>query len=129
MLILCLVLVDKKVLVVCNLKPRKMGNFVSNGMVLCGSNEGKSKVEVVDPPADAQIGERVLCSSLPNADTFEPFPPNKVAKKKVFEAVAPKLVTNAGREACWIDESNQAHPLCTAGGPCKVPTIANGHVG
>ena len=124
----CVVLVDKKVLVLCNLKPRKMGAFVSNGMVLCGSNEGKTKVEVVDPPADAELGERVLCSSIPKVETFEPFPPNKVAKKKVFENVAPKLVTNANCEACWIDASGTAHALRTASGPCKTPTIANGKV-
>lgn len=51
----------KSVLVVCNLKPAKLGGFPSNGMVFCGTSEDKSKVEFVEPPAEAQPGERVVC--------------------------------------------------------------------
>jgi methionine--tRNA ligase beta chain len=51
----------KSVLVVCNLKPAKLGGFPSNGMVFCGTSKDKSKVEFVEPPAGAQPGERVVC--------------------------------------------------------------------
>jgi tRNA-binding EMAP/Myf-like protein len=54
-------LVGKSVLVVCNLKPAKLGGFPSNGMVFCGTSEDKSKVEFVEPPAEALPGERVAC--------------------------------------------------------------------
>ena len=43
-------LVDRKVLVVCNLKPAKLGGFASNGMVLCASSEDRETVVFVEPP-------------------------------------------------------------------------------
>ena len=85
----------KKVLVLCNLKARKMVGFPSHGMVLCASNEDHSVVRLVNPPIDAEIGERV---TIPDFD-FEgedaaPFAENKLGKKKVFEKLAPHLVTS-----------------------------------
>jgi aminoacyl tRNA synthase complex-interacting multifunctional protein 1 len=47
----------RKVLVVCNLKAAKIVGFTSNGMVLAAKLDGK--VELVEPPADAEIGSRV----------------------------------------------------------------------
>ena len=47
------------VVVAMNLKPKKVANFMSNGMVLCASGPNKSKIEIMRPPADAKIGERV----------------------------------------------------------------------
>lgn len=32
---------------------------MSNGMVLCASGPNKSKIEIMRPPADAKLGERV----------------------------------------------------------------------
>ena len=43
-------LTGRKVLVVCNLKPAKLGGFPSNGMVLCASSADRSTVEFVVPP-------------------------------------------------------------------------------
>lgn len=53
-------LVGQRVLVLANLKARKLVGFPSHGMVMCASNEDGSKVEFVEPPADAKIGERVM---------------------------------------------------------------------
>ena len=50
----------RKVLVLCNLKARKLVGFPSHGMVLCASSEDHSTVKFVSPPADAKIGERVV---------------------------------------------------------------------
>ena len=50
---------DRKVLVLCNLKARKLAGFPSHGMVLCSGNEDHSAVKFVDAPVDAKIGERV----------------------------------------------------------------------
>lgn len=47
-------------LVITNLKPRKIGGFESNGMVLCTSNSDKSKVEILRPPEGSKVGERVF---------------------------------------------------------------------
>jgi tRNA-binding EMAP/Myf-like protein len=59
-------------LVCCNLKPAKLAGFKSHGMILCavgdnGSGSG-GKVEVVEAPADAAVGERIV---LALGDDFE----------------------------------------------------------
>ena len=38
---------------------KKVANFMSHGMVLCASGPNKSKIEIMRPPADAKLGERV----------------------------------------------------------------------
>merc|ERR1719310_140070 len=53
-------LTDRKVLVVCNLKPAKLAGFSSNGMVLCASSENKESVAFIEPPEGAMPGARVL---------------------------------------------------------------------
>ena len=53
-------LVGQRVLVLANLKTRKLVGFPSHGMVLCAASEDGSKVEFIEPPADAEIGERVM---------------------------------------------------------------------
>jgi len=52
-------MLERRVLVVCNLKPRTMVGFESQGMVLCASNADRSTVEFVEPPAGARNGERI----------------------------------------------------------------------
>jgi phenylalanyl-tRNA synthetase alpha chain len=54
----------QRVLVLANLKTRKMLGFPSHGMVLCAATEDGSKVEFIEPPSDAKIGERVLCEGF-----------------------------------------------------------------
>jgi tRNA-binding EMAP/Myf-like protein len=49
----------RKVLVLCNLKERKLVGFPSHGMVLCASNADHSDVRFISPPMDAKVGERV----------------------------------------------------------------------
>ena len=53
-------LVGQRVLVLANLKARKLAGFASHGMVLCAANEDGSKVEFVVPPEGAEVGERVM---------------------------------------------------------------------
>jgi len=113
----------RMVLVLCNLKTRKLAGFPSHGMVLCASNEDHTEVKLVSVPVDAKIGERV---SVPGFD-FEgeegqPFAENKVGKKKVFEKIAPFLKTSeyGVPEFC-------GRPLLTSAGVCTSP-INNGSV-
>jgi tRNA-binding EMAP/Myf-like protein len=91
-------LLNKKVLVLANLKKRNLVGFPSHGMVLCASNADHTKVEVVVPPADTPLGERILFEGFPEK---EPEPENKVAKKKVFEKLAPDLKTNDKGQVVW----------------------------
>eukprot|EP00542_Grammatophora_oceanica_P022287 CAMPEP_0194041792 /NCGR_PEP_ID=MMETSP0009_2-20130614/13616_1 /TAXON_ID=210454 /ORGANISM="Grammatophora oceanica, Strain CCMP 410" /LENGTH=835 /DNA_ID=CAMNT_0038685399 /DNA_START=28 /DNA_END=2535 /DNA_ORIENTATION=+ len=85
----------RMVLVLANLKERKLVGFPSHGMVLCASNADHTTVKLVNPPLDAKIGERVTVPDF----TFEgedgaPYAPNKLGKKKILEKLSPHLITN-----------------------------------
>lgn len=91
----------QRLLVVCNLKPSKMVGFVSNGMVLCAKKDGK--VEFIEPPAGAKIGERVAVEAF--AGGSAPITSTQVKKKKVWEAVAEVLRTDgasASLPTVWV---------------------------
>lgn len=88
---------DRLVLVLCNLKARNLVGFPSHGMVLCASNSDHSAVEFVVPPTGSRIGERVQFEGF----SGEPEPENKVAKKKIFEKLAPDLKTDADGIVVW----------------------------
>merc|ERR1712166_53003 len=45
------VITDALVVVLCNLKAKKLAGYESHGMVLCGETEDKSVVELITPPA------------------------------------------------------------------------------
>ena len=85
------------VLVLCNLKARPLGGFPSHGMVLCATNADHTAVEFAVPPEGAVVGERVAFEGYGG----EPEPENKIAKKKMFEKLAPDLKTNEDGEVVW----------------------------
>ena len=113
----------RMVLVLCNLKARKLAGFPSHGMVLCASNEDHTDVKLVSVPVDAKIGERVTVPGFDfEGEEATPFAENKIGKKKVFEKLSPFLKTSefgvpefAGR------------PILTSAGVCTSP-ISNGSV-
>ncbi|XP_050142709.1 probable methionine--tRNA ligase isoform X4 [Malus sylvestris] len=80
---------NRKVCVLCNLKPANMRGIKSEAMVLAASNSDHTTVELVEPPEGAQVGERV---------TFPGFvgEPDKILnpKKKVWETLQVDLHTN-----------------------------------
>jgi methionine--tRNA ligase beta chain len=109
-------MIDRKVLVVCNLKPAKLAGFKSEGMVLCAQDG--DKVEFVEPPPSAVIGERIIVDGMSGEPEANP---NRVKKKKMWEAVAKDLVTNSEKVVCW-----DGAPLVTPSGDlCTCPTISN----
>ncbi|XP_010495832.1 PREDICTED: methionine--tRNA ligase, cytoplasmic-like [Camelina sativa] len=106
------------VCVLCNLKPAKMRDIVSQAMVLAASSSDGSKVELVEPPESAIIGERVIFPG------FEGEPDDLLnPKKKIFETLAVDLHTNENLVACYKDV-----PFTTSAGVCKVSSISNGPV-
>ena len=100
------------VVVVCNLKPRTMKGFASEGMVLC-AKEGQA-VQFVEPPAGAAVGERVTCDLIP-AHAPWPVPEviNPAKEPNAWASVAGGLQTNGDRAACF-----SGHVLRTSAGPC-----------
>jgi len=98
----------RRVLVLANLKSRKLVGFPSHGMVLCASSED-GKVEFVEPPEGAEIGERVMVDGFDG----EPATENQVIKKKMLDAIFPDLATNDSGVATY-----QGKALSTSAGAC-----------
>ncbi|KAI2504128.1 putative tRNA binding domain [Fragilaria crotonensis] len=126
-------LVDRYVLVLCNLKSRNLAGFPSHGMVLCASDDSHEKVEFVGPTSTASTtlpipGERLLFGTL----TGEPEPENKVAKKKIVEKVLPNLRTNANGLVVYTAADGQDHVAHTTtipqGNLAAINLMANAHV-
>ncbi|KAG0465746.1 hypothetical protein HPP92_019910 [Vanilla planifolia] len=106
----------RKVCVLCNLKPATMRGIKSHAMVLAASNDDQTKVELVEPPASAVVGERVTFPGYSGE-------PDGVlnAKSKVWEKVQVNLRTDAELVAKYRDSS-----FTTSAGVCKVASIACG---
>ena len=101
---------DRRVLVLCNLKARNLVGFPSHGMVMCASNADHTAVVFAVPPEGAKIGERVTFDGIEG----EPEPENKVAKKKMFEKIAPDLKTDKDGNVVWKGKMSS-----TSAGPCR----------
>jgi len=103
-------LVGQRVLVVANLKTRKLVGFPSHGMVMCASNGDGSVVEFVEPPPEAAIGERVSFEGYEG----DPASENQVIKKKMLDVIFPELKTDDGGVATY-----KGVPFTTVAGVCK----------
>lgn len=110
-------LVGQRVLVLANLKARKLVGFPSHGMVLCASS-ADGTVKFVEPPAGAEIGERITVEGFDG----EPATENQILKKKMLDAIFPDLQTNEDGIACY-----KGVPLSTSAGPC-LPTLKGASV-
>jgi methionine--tRNA ligase beta chain len=87
----------KQVVIVCNLKPRKLRGLQSSGMVLCASNEDHSKVELITPSTPVADGSQLVVEGI---DCSEPL--NRLnPKKKIWEQVVEHLTTNDACEAVY----------------------------
>ena len=112
----------RKVLVVCNLKERKLAGFPSHGMVLCASDETHENVKLVDVPTGAEVGERVFWGGDMVEEMEEGWKENKVGKKKVFEKIAPFLKTDKYGIAQFCGK-----PVMTKAGPVT-SVMRNGNI-
>jgi methionine--tRNA ligase beta chain len=110
---------NRTVVVLCNLKARNLVGFPSHGMVLCASNDDHTQVKFVVPPEHAQVGERITFEGV---EMKPPEAENKVAKKKLFENLAPFLKTNGEGQVVWKEfvSNTSAGPLTSE--------LANAHV-
>lgn len=84
-------MLNRYVVVVCNLKPAKMRDVMSYGMVLCASNDDHTVVEPILPPEGVQVGEKVAFEGYTAEPEAQINP-----KKKIFEKIAPDLMVNVG---------------------------------
>lgn len=104
------------VVVLCNLKAKKLAGYESHGMVLCGETEDKSVVELITPPAGSAPGDEISFEGWARQPPAQLHP-----KKNPWDTVAPALKINAQGECCWNDVQFK-----TPKGVCTVPTLKGG---
>ena len=105
-----------KCLVVANLPKAKLGGVDSFGMVLCGSKDDKGVVEILEPPADCEDGERAFVDGY-DGDAATT---NQVKKKKLWPPIAENLGMTGG-VATYAGDAIQ-----TSEGPCKCASVEDG---
>ena len=110
------------VVVLCNLKPRTIENYVSQGMVLCAQTDDGSKIEFLSPPEGSQPGDIV---------TFEGYERKPLdvlpAKKSPWDDVKAGFIVD-GNIGCYKDPTGKNLAFTTTHGVCKAATVANGKV-
>ncbi|ERN04169.1 probable methionine--tRNA ligase isoform X2 [Amborella trichopoda] len=101
-------LLNRYVLVVTNVKPGKLRDVMSSGLVLCASNEDHNIVEPLLLPKEAKIGDRVSFAGYEGKpeDVLNP-------KKKQLEKITPHLYTDGKGIATF-----KGVPFMTSAGPC-----------
>ncbi|XP_048779172.2 aminoacyl tRNA synthase complex-interacting multifunctional protein 1-like isoform X2 [Ostrea edulis] len=85
---------NKVAVFMCNLKPAKMRGILSEAMIMCASTP--EKVEILNIPPGAAIGDKVTCKAYPGAPDVQLQP-----KKKVWETLAPDLKVNKEKVATF----------------------------
>merc|ERR1712212_894857 len=95
-----------------NLKPAKMRGVLSEGMIMCASSP--EKVETLEVPTGAAIGDRVSCPAYPGT------PDDQLnQKKKHWEAIAKDLFVRPDGVASYKGDA-----FTVAGkGNCVAPTM------
>ena len=92
-------------------------------MVLCASNDDHTAVEPLAPPEGAPVGERVWFGEGGQGQP-EPAAASQVQKKKLWEALAPRLHTDAACAAAC-----DGRPMLTSGGAVTAASLANATIG
>ncbi|KAL9004974.1 MAG: hypothetical protein Q9188_002222 [Gyalolechia gomerana] len=133
----------RKIIAVCNLKPVTMRGIKSAAMVLAASpqpkdgeeDNHKGPVELVNPPADAKAGERVIFEGWAGEPEGVLNP-----KKKVWETLQPGFTTTTGLEvgfdtsvvpqlqADGKTQKSTAKLVTSSGGTCTVKSLENATV-
>ena len=108
----------RTVLVVANLKAKKMAGFSSEGMVLCASDAAHETVKFVEAPAGSTPGERVVFEGL----SGEPASAKQIQKKKIDQTIifGGQLVTIDGGICTYKGKTR----MMLKGGVVKAPVSA-----
>merc|ERR1719516_370330 len=107
-------MLNRLVVVLCNLKPAKMRGVESCGMVLCSSREDPREVEPLAVPEGSSVGDRVTVEGEKEGQPDEVLNP----KKKVWEKLSVDLNTNQDGFAQW-----QGSNLVTGKGPITCASV------
>jgi len=113
--------VEGLVLVMANLRPKKCGSFVSNGMVLCAGNKDDTLFEFLRPPQDAKVGERVTVEGYDKILQEQGKTIN--SKKKYLEKSLPAMRTDSEGYATF-----QGKKWTTSAGYIKVAALVDSQI-
>ncbi|KAK3162312.1 hypothetical protein QOZ80_1BG0088080 [Eleusine coracana subsp. coracana] len=110
-------LTNRLVVLITNVKPGKLRDVMSAGLVLCASSEDHTAVEPLIPPEGAKIGERISFAGFDGKpeDVLNP-------KKKQLDKITPHLRTDENGIATF-----KGIPFTTSAGPCR-SSIPNANV-
>ncbi|CDJ32897.1 multisynthetase complex auxiliary component p43, putative [Eimeria mitis] len=111
---------QQKVVVLFNLKPKALRGFNSHGMVMCANAEDKSAVQLLQPPPDTPLGERVIVQGL-SGEADEVLSAKK--GKDTLALVSPFLKTKDDCVAYFKDL-----PLVTPQGAVRCSSIKGGYI-
>jgi aminoacyl tRNA synthase complex-interacting multifunctional protein 1 len=113
---------NQMVVVITNLKGRKLAGFMSSGMVLCAQTADGEVVEFLRPPEGSEAGDHV------SFEGYERKPLDVLpAKKNPWDNVFPNLVTDANQVGCYNDNGKML-PFTTPKGVCIATSVKNGLV-
>ena len=117
-------MLDRRVVVVCNLKEIKLQGYMSCGMVLAAKT-GLGQMVLLDPPSGSAPGDRVYIDGLNEGDVGGGMPATaaKVKKFKIWESVTANLSTDPTGVACWDNR-----PLLVAGEPILAITAPSSSI-
>lgn len=107
-------------IVYANLKPRKLADIMSEGMVMCAGNEEHTVIEIMRPPEGSKVGDRVVLEGNPAGELSQEFCSVLNPKRKIAEKVLPLLSTNGDKEGTF-----NGVKLITSAGVIKSNTLAN----
>ncbi|KMZ62156.1 hypothetical protein ZOSMA_48G00770 [Zostera marina] len=101
-------LTNRRVALITNVKPGKLRDVMSSGLVLCASNQDQTVVEPLLPPEKSTPGERISFLGYEGKpeDVLNP-------KKKQLEKITPDLYTDDKGVATY-----KGIPFMTSAGPC-----------
>ncbi|KAL8539399.1 hypothetical protein ACS0TY_001139 [Phlomoides rotata] len=101
-------LTNRRVVLITNVKPGKLRDVMSEGLVLCASNKDHTVVEPLIAPDGAKLGECVTFSGIDGK-------PEEVLnpKKKQLDKITPNLFTDEKGIATF-----KGIPFTTSSGPC-----------
>lgn len=119
-------LINRKVVVLANLKPAKMRGIESHAMLLAASDDNDT-VELIDVPDSVPNGELL---SFEGKELGEPDAMLKSkGALKVWDRVKAKLSVNGSGEAMYTDEESTVRLINSSSGPVTVASLTDCPIG
>ena len=119
-------LINRKVVVLANLKPAKMRGIESHAMLLAASDD-KDTVELIDVPDSVPNGELL---SFEGKELGEPDAMLKSkGALKVWDRVKAKLRVNGSGEAMYEEEDSTVRLISSSAGPVTVASLTDCRIG